>query len=126
MIFFNLRPDGQVDPLARHAGRAVRPQDEFLVVTNNYRAAGGGGFPGCRVDAVVHRSTASLRSDIEAFLRATGPYAPPAEPVWRFADLPGTAAQFDAGPRATDHLPVPGLTALGPTSEGFTRMRLDF
>ena len=34
-------------------GAPVDPNQSFLVVTNNYRASGGGGFPGCDGTSVV-------------------------------------------------------------------------
>lgn len=106
--------------------RPLRPDERVLVVTNSYRAAGGGGFPGCTLDRVVLRTTATIRQIVEQFLAETGPYSLPPDPVWRFAPLPGTSAVFDTGRGAAAHLPNPGLTALGPGPDGFLRMRIDF
>ncbi|MDO9526155.1 MAG: 5'-nucleotidase C-terminal domain-containing protein, partial [Gemmobacter sp.] len=119
-----INPDARRIRNLKHQGRPVTAQDVFLVATNSYRADGGGRFPGCRADSIVYRSTVHLRSDIETFLRATGTFVPPLDPVWRFSALPGTSAVFDAGPGARVHLPYPGLTVVGPTPDGFLRMRV--
>ncbi|MDR5652218.1 bifunctional 2',3'-cyclic-nucleotide 2'-phosphodiesterase/3'-nucleotidase [Ruixingdingia sedimenti] len=109
-----------------HRGRPVDPAARFVLATNSYRAAGGGGFPGTGAGTGLDVGQATIREVIAAHLAATGPFAPPAAPVWRFAPLPGTSALFDTGPAAA-RLPTPaGVTPVGPTAQGFLRLRLRF
>lgn len=109
----------------RHDGRAVAPDDAFVVATTSYRAAGGGGFPGCgtATDPVLAAPTL-VRSIVGAFLAIEGPWQAPAAPVWRFAPVPGATALLDTGPGAARHLPRPGLEPLDITDAGFLRLRL--
>ncbi len=55
-------------------GAPVDPNQPFLVVTNNYRASGGGGFPGCGGTSVVIETEKANRdvllTDIEASPRS--------------------------------------------------------
>ena len=50
----------------RFEGKPIDPAREFVVVTNNYRADGGGGFPGLGGDAVILRAPDANR---DALLR---------------------------------------------------------
>jgi 2',3'-cyclic-nucleotide 2'-phosphodiesterase/3'-nucleotidase len=55
----------------RHAdGRPVDPEEETLVVTNSYRAAGGGSFPACARSETVFDDTVLVRDHIVDFIRA--------------------------------------------------------
>ena len=49
-------------------GAPVDPNQPFLVVTNNYRASGGGGFPGCDGTSVVIEAPDANR-DVAAQIR---------------------------------------------------------
>lgn len=67
--------------VAEHAGRVVKvrvkgqPINEdqmFLVVTNNYRATGGGGFPELDGSLTVYEGTAEIRSILADYLKSLG------------------------------------------------------
>lgn len=111
-------------------GRPVAPGDAFLLVTNSYRAAGGGGFPGTGPEALVLASAETNRSALLAHIRA-GAEAGPAETRggWRLTAPAGACALFDTGPGAAAHLHEIAMLRperLGLTAEGFLRLRLHF
>lgn len=45
-------------------GEPIEPEQQFLVVTNNYRASGGGNFPGLSPDVLIHDSGEEVRQII--------------------------------------------------------------
>ncbi|MEW7847116.1 bifunctional 2',3'-cyclic-nucleotide 2'-phosphodiesterase/3'-nucleotidase [Massilia aurea] len=53
-----------------YLGKPVTPKQEFLVATNNYRASGGGGFPGLDGGNVVIASPDNNRDILIAHIRA--------------------------------------------------------
>ncbi len=110
-----------------HLGRPVNPADPFVIVTNSYRAQGGGGFPGLDRAKVVMDGSITSRDVLMHYLAQQSPVSPQPDRIWRFRPLPGTSVIFDTGPGAMQHL---GDTAhldlhpLGLTKEGYARFRL--
>lgn len=124
---------GALNPGARRiaelafAGRPVDPAAEFILATNNYRAAGGGDFPGAKGDTIVFEAPDTNRDILLRHILGTGTITPPAERVWGFAPLPGTSVLFDTGPRAAAYLgDLRGLAVepAGDGPDGFARFRL--
>lgn len=70
-------------------GKPVKPGDAFIVVTNNYRASGGGNFPGLDGSNVVLAAPDGSREILAAWLKAKGTLtARDIEPTsWRFAPV---------------------------------------
>ena len=126
-------PEGRLlDPAAtrvrdlRHEGLPVADGDRFVLATNSFRLGRGGGFAAATRARVLLQTRILLPDIVLAHLRE-GPVDPAPRPGWRFAPLPGTAAWFESGPGATDHLPGVQdrrIAPLGPTPEGFERFRL--
>ncbi|MEO7495603.1 MAG: bifunctional 2',3'-cyclic-nucleotide 2'-phosphodiesterase/3'-nucleotidase [Massilia sp.] len=54
----------------QYQGKAVTPQQEFLVATNNYRAGGGGSFPGLDGSKTVLASPDTNRDVLIAYVKA--------------------------------------------------------
>jgi 2',3'-cyclic-nucleotide 2'-phosphodiesterase/3'-nucleotidase len=111
----------------RHKGRPVADTDAFIVATNNYRAGGGGDFPGARVDTTVFTSPDTNRDILIRHIHALGTLTPPKAMTWRFVPMPGTSVLFDTGPGARAHLAAVaplGITEVGPAPGGFLRLRL--
>lgn len=120
---------GRVRGLA-HAGQPVRPEDAFLLVTNDFRAAGGGRFPGAETAHLVLETRQTTRTALIEHVRAEAVVpASSGTSGWRLTAPPGSTTLFDTAPAAAEHLeaiaeldPEP----LGLTPEGFLRLRLHF
>ncbi len=83
------RPVGQRIVQLSHQGRPVNPEDRFVLATNNYRAGGGGGFPGtgAAMELVIDTQTGN-RDLVVDWLRRTGRITRSqhgSERPWRFA-----------------------------------------
>lgn len=80
------RPLGQRIVSLTYRGQPVTPQQPFIVATNNYRASGGGNFPGLDGKHIVLAAPEGVREIVAAWLKRTGPLDR--------ADLPGNAWHF--------------------------------
>lgn len=88
-------------------GEPVDPEQMFYVATNNYRASGGGNFPGTGTDHIVLTPGEMNRAALVQYMRDNSPVCPVPEPSWRFADpgapvtvyvdLPARAAAAEHG-----------------------------
>ena len=64
-------------------GKELKDDQEFLVVTNNYRAGGGGGFPGLNDSKLVYASADENRQAIIDYIQETGTVSPKADNNWK-------------------------------------------
>jgi 5''-nucleotidase, C-terminal domain. len=69
----------------RYRGRPVDPHASFTLVCNDYRAAGGGGFPHLADAPVVWRSSEEMTDLIGDFLAGHDPWTPAADENWTIA-----------------------------------------
>lgn len=63
------QPEGRRIRDLRHLGVAVDPAQPFIVVTNNYRASGGGQFPGIDGSTIVLSAPEANRDALIAWVR---------------------------------------------------------
>ena len=124
----------QVAPAARRIrdltfnGAPVEANQSFLVVTNNYRASGGGGFPGCDGTNVVIEVQDANRDVVLKYVRSKTEVAPRATGAWRLAPWPKTVlATYLTSPSAEGLPPPPGLklTPVGVTRDGFLKLKVE-
>lgn len=95
---------GRVTVLRYH-GRPVRPKETFLLVTNNYRASGGGNFPAADVDRIVLDDPHENREAILRFLQSGRAFqAEPDEGGWTLKIPADARAQFRSSPDGRRHL----------------------
>ncbi len=108
-----------------YAGKPIDKAAEFIVVTNNYRASGGGNFPGTRTTVVLEAPDLN-RDVIVRYILSKGTIEPKADGNWSLAPLPpGVEATFVTSPAAAGKLPE-GLKA-EPAADGgggFAKWRL--
>ena len=103
-------------------GAPVDPNQSFLVVTNNYRASGGGGFPGCDGTSVVIEAPDANRDVVLKYVASRTEIAPKSDGNWRFAPWPSTVvATYLTSPAASGLSAPPGLklTSMGVSAGRF-------
>jgi len=107
-------------------GQPVTDDMEFIVATNNYRAGGGGNFPGTG-DTVIFEGPDTNRDVIVRYIVEQGTINPSADANWSFVPLDGATVLFDTGPRAVDYLDDVKGVAIEPAGDGpdgFARFRI--
>ncbi|MHC0052382.1 bifunctional 2',3'-cyclic-nucleotide 2'-phosphodiesterase/3'-nucleotidase [Actibacterium sp. D379-3] len=108
-------------------GQPVDPAQDFIVATNNYRAGGGGHFPGADGSTTVFEAPDTNRDVIVRYIVEQSTINPTADANWRFAPMPGTSVLFDTGPKAAayaDKVPGMQITPAGDGPDGFARFRI--
>ncbi|HEX2011881.1 MAG TPA: bifunctional 2',3'-cyclic-nucleotide 2'-phosphodiesterase/3'-nucleotidase, partial [Roseateles sp.] len=89
----------------RHQGKPVDPQADFLVVTNNYRANGGGGFPGLSGERIVVDAPDENREALAQYLASAKRFNPSADNNWQILPVKGVKLRFLSGAGGIAHLP---------------------
>jgi 2',3'-cyclic-nucleotide 2'-phosphodiesterase / 3'-nucleotidase len=109
-------------------GQPIDEGREFLLVTNNYRAAGGGNFPGCDGTNVALEAPDANRDALVRYIVETKHVEPRADGNWRFKPWPASViATFLSSPSAAAVAPPAGvkLTELGEAPGGFVKYRVE-
>lgn len=108
-------------------GKPIDDAQTFIVVTNNYRANGGGSYPGLDGSTVIYQSPDTVQSAVIDYIRAKGVVEPSTDNSFRIAPLPaGVNLVFESSPLAQELLSEqPALTYEGPGENGFARFRVD-
>ena len=108
-------------------GKPIDPAQKFVVVTNNYRAGGGGNFPEIGVDKVIYQAPDTNRDVIVRYVHDQGTINPTADGNWTFKPLPGTTVVFQSSPKAKDFLgqvKSVKIEDVGDGTDGFRNYRL--
>ncbi len=121
-----VRPDAHRIVALAYAGRPVGPADAFVVVTNNYRADGGGAFPGTGGGHLLLQAPDLNRDVIVRYVMQHPQVTPVPAPIWRFRPLGRpTVLAFNGTAETERHLAgQPGVTRLGDGVGGFVRYGL--
>lgn len=111
----------------RYEGNPIDPAQEFVVATNNYRAGGGGNFPGADGKTIILEAPDTNRDALVRYIAEKGTIDPSADGNWRFAPIPNaTNVVFDSGPEAQKYVGALKKVALvGPGANGFTKYKID-
>ncbi|WP_114395647.1 bifunctional 2',3'-cyclic-nucleotide 2'-phosphodiesterase/3'-nucleotidase [Oleisolibacter albus] len=111
----------------RYQGQPVRDDQMFLVATNNYRANGGGDFPGLDGSNVVYQSPDTVQQIIIDYIRSKGVIEPKTDGTWSLEPVAAPVTiVYDTAPAARDLVKEqPRLRELGPGENGFVRFAVD-
>ena len=110
----------------RYQGQPLDPQREFLVVTNNYRAGGGGHFPSIDGSHVVMNDATANRDALIAFIRKSGRLSVLDPSPWRFKKPTSPLrVWFDSAPIAASLASqISGLHPIGQERVGYMRFEI--
>jgi 2',3'-cyclic-nucleotide 2'-phosphodiesterase / 3'-nucleotidase len=121
-------PEGRRIVDIRFNGKPIGDQQIFIVATNNYRAGGGGAFPGCDSSNVVLEAPDANRDVLLRYILETRHVEPQADGNWRFRPWPASVvATFATSPAAVS-APAPTgvkLTPMGMAPGGFEKFRVE-
>lgn len=109
----------------QYKGAPIDIAQEFIVVTNNYRASGQ--FPGVRNNTGVELYPDENRQAIIDYIRELGTIDPSADGNWTFAPVGGAVdVSFDSSMDAVDSLPESNVIRYdGEAENGFGRYMME-
>ncbi|WP_088278798.1 bifunctional 2',3'-cyclic-nucleotide 2'-phosphodiesterase/3'-nucleotidase [Ideonella sp. A 288] len=103
----------------RHGGQPIDEQARFIVVTNNYRASGGGSFPGLDGSNIVMDAPDENREALAQYLAGMKRIDPSADGNWRLLPVPGIQLRFLSGAAGVAHLSrYPGIRLVKDNGDG--------
>ncbi|MDD7909192.1 bifunctional 2',3'-cyclic-nucleotide 2'-phosphodiesterase/3'-nucleotidase [Pseudovibrio exalbescens] len=108
-------------------GKPLDMEQDFIVATNNYRAGGGGNFPGITDEVVVFVGPDTNRDVIVRYIVEQGTINPSADANWTFKPAPNTTVLFETGPAGQKFMAdVKGVAieAAGDGADGFAKYRI--
>lgn len=98
---------------------------EFAIVTNNYRAYGGGNFPGIDPEKIIYASPDENRQVILHYIEEKQEITPVSDGNWRLLFPVGVGTiTFPSSPLAQDNL-IPGVTFDSLNADGFGIYTID-
>ncbi|MCC9620637.1 bifunctional 2',3'-cyclic-nucleotide 2'-phosphodiesterase/3'-nucleotidase [Thalassospira sp. MA62] len=104
-------------------GKPVTADQEFVVATNNYRASGGGNFPGLDGSTVIVEAPDENRTVLANYILTQKDIDPKADENWSFASI-GDASNvtFVTSPKASSASNAPGnISFVGEDIDGFAK-----
>lgn len=122
-----VNPDARRITGLTYQGQPVRPEDEFLLVTNSHRAGRARLWDPDGDYQIVFTDGARVQTVIAAYVQRQGRQTGPARRNWHFLPMPGTTATFATGDAAAQYLDE--IAAFRPEplerdAAGFTHYRL--
>jgi 2',3'-cyclic-nucleotide 2'-phosphodiesterase/3'-nucleotidase len=85
-------------------GKPVSDRDSFAVVTNNYRASGGGNFPGLDGSNIILQAPDENREVLRQYLQGLGTVEPAADRNWQLLPVRGIQLRFLSSAAGRAHL----------------------
>jgi len=106
-------------------GEPIDPAQDFVVVTNNYRASGGGTFPGLDGSTIIVEAPQTNRQVLVDYILASGELDPEADGNWGFAPIANeVTVVFDTAPSAADASNAERFEFVEALENGFARYKI--
>lgn len=103
-------------------GKPINPDQMFVVATNNYRASGGGKFPGLKGDNIIISAPDENRTILANYIFDQKTINPSADKNWSFAPVKGNVTvTFTTSPSARDVARSMGFEMVGEAEGGFAK-----
>ena len=120
-----VNPDARRIKDLTYNGKPVTDDQVFIVATNNYRAGGGGNFPGNDGTTIVLDAPDLTRDAIMRFIVERKEVAPKADGSWSLAVPANVTMTFTTGPNAAAYQPA-GIKVekMGDAPEGFVKYKI--
>ncbi|ASA25177.1 bifunctional 2',3'-cyclic-nucleotide 2'-phosphodiesterase/3'-nucleotidase [Paenibacillus donghaensis] len=120
------KPDGTINDASASRVTEITYNDlpldmnqEFIVVTNNYRASGGGNFPGVKGAPMIIDSQDENRQVLMDYIKEVGTIDPTADGNWSIAPIKSNVnVTFTSAPEAAKVLPA-NMSDTGTQDKGF-------
>ncbi|WP_019008128.1 2',3'-cyclic-nucleotide 2'-phosphodiesterase [Deinococcus aquatilis] len=106
-------------------GKAIDPAAQFVVATNNYRASGGGSFPGLDGKNIILQAPDETRQALIGYFTQQQTVNPTADGNWKLTPIPGATLLYATSPNASKALPA-GATLLRTREDGFAEYTIKF
>jgi 2',3'-cyclic-nucleotide 2'-phosphodiesterase/3'-nucleotidase len=121
-----VEPDARRIKDLRWNGKPIDPAQEFIVVTNNFRAAGGGRFPGLDGSSVILDAPDTNRDAVSRYIAARDSIDPSVAGTWRLTGNGKTlTVGFEAALAAAADLSAhPEIRMAGDLGNGFARFEM--
>ncbi|QFP78287.1 2',3'-cyclic-nucleotide 2'-phosphodiesterase [Deinococcus sp. AJ005] len=120
-----VNPDAHRIKNLMFGGKAIDPAQKFVVATNNYRASGGGKFPGLDGKNIVLESPDETRQALIAYFTEQKTVNPTADGNWKLTPIPGATLLYVSSPNAQKFAPA-GATLLKTREDGFAEYTIKF
>lgn len=106
-------------------GKPLDANMEFAVATNNYRASGGGSFPGLDGSKTIVESPDENRIVLGNYIFDQKNIDPSADGNWKFAPISNPVnVVFTSSPDGEEFGAAQGIEVVGEAPDGFTQYRL--
>jgi 2',3'-cyclic-nucleotide 2'-phosphodiesterase / 3'-nucleotidase / 5'-nucleotidase len=100
-----INPDSSRVVNLEYNGEPINPEQEFVVVTNNYRAGGGGNFPGLKGSELVVDSADENRQILMDYISEVEEITPTADNNWSIAPISADVnVTFTTSPKAVEYI----------------------
>lgn len=109
----------------QYQGKPIDPAQQFVIATNNYRASGGGSFPGLTGKNIILQAPDETREALVKYFTEQKTVNPTADNNWKLTPIPGATLLYVSSPNAAKNLPA-GATLLRTREDGFAEYAIKF
>lgn len=109
----------------QYQGKPIDPAQQFVIATNNYRASGGGKFPGLDGKNIILQSPDETRQALISYFNEQKNVNPAADSNWKLTPIPGATLLYVSSPNAQKYLPA-GATLVKTRDDGFAEYLIKY